>query len=134
MFKEEELTREIIGIAMRVHNQLGPGFKESIYHQGMIVALEAEGYVVETERQFKVYLNNICIGIFRVDIIVNRKVVVEIKAVGGEMPRIFQSQLVSYLKAARLEVGLLLNFGNPSLEIKRIAHYYNLSKSSMSSV
>ncbi len=123
MFKEEELTKNIIGLAMRVHRELGPGFKENIYHKAMIAVLSDGRYNVLTEKPFKVYLDKKEIGNFRADLIVDNKIIVEIKAVSGKMPQIFQSQLVSYLKAAGLEVGLLLNFGNPSLEFKRIVHY-----------
>lgn len=123
MFKEEQLTGKIIGVAMRLHTELGPGFKESIYHKGMIVALEEFGGEVETEKPFRVYWKEIKIGDFRADIIVDKKVIVEIKAVSGKMPKIFQAQIVSYLKASNLEVGLILNFGNPSLEFQRVVNY-----------
>ena len=122
MLKEEELTGKIIGLAMKVHRELGPGFKESIYHQAMIVILRAEGHEVETEKQFSVFLGAVKIGTFRADLIVNKKVILEIKAIGGKMPKIFLSQVVSYLKASHLEVGRLLNFGNPSLEFDRLAN------------
>lgn len=63
------------------------------------------------------------------DLIVNNKIIVELKAVSGEIQKIFQTQTVSYLKASGLEVGLLINFGNPSLEIKRFGNYKNYKKS-----
>lgn len=125
MFKEEQLTRNIIGLAMRAHRELGPGFKENIYHKAMLHILKANKYSVLTEKPFKVYMDKNEIGSFRIDLMVNSKVIIEIKAVGGKMPQIFQSQLVSYLKASGLELGLLLNFGNPSLEFKRVVHYKN---------
>ena len=124
MFKEEEITRQIIGTAMKLHSELGPGFKEVVYHKGMIVALGEVGCVVETEKPFKVYWKKIKIGDFRVDLIVNKKIVIEVKAVAGKMHKIFQSQLVSYLKASGLEIGLILNFGNPSLEFQRVVYYH----------
>ncbi len=123
MFKEEELTRMIIGSAMRLHTELGPGFKESIYHKGMLVALQEQISKVETEQPFKVYWKQIIIGNFRVDLIIDGRVIVEIKAIAGKMPKIFQAQVVSYLKASGIEVGLLLNFGNPSLEFQRVVYY-----------
>ncbi len=124
MFKEETLTRQIIGLAMKLHTELGPGFKEIIYHKGMIAILEEAGNKVETEQPFKVYWKKIKIGDFRVDLIVDKKVVIEIKAISGKMPKIFQAQLVSYLKASELEIGLILNFGNPSLEFQRVVYYH----------
>jgi len=125
MFKEERLTKDIIGLAMKVHRELGPGFKENIYHKAMLNILSENKHAIQTEKSFKVYLNKKEIGSFRIDIMVDSKVIIEVKALGGKMPQIFQSQLVSYLKASGLEVGLLLNFGNPSLEFKRIVHYKN---------
>ena len=122
MLKEEELTKRIIGSAMKVHRELGPGFKENVYHQAVAVMLRGDGLIVQTETPFIVKLGKVEVGRFRVDLIVNKKIIVEIKAIGGKMPRIFLAQVVSYLKASGLEVGLLLNFGNPSLEFKRLAN------------
>lgn len=123
MFKEGELTKIIIGFAMKAHRELGPGFKEKVYHNAMIYLLNKNKYIVITEKSFKVYLDKKEIGNFRVDLMINNKIIIEIKAVSGKMPQIFHSQLVSYLKASEIEVGLLLNFGNPSLEFKRIVCY-----------
>jgi len=122
MLKEEELTGKIIGVAMRVHSELGPGFKENIYHKAMIVAMKHAGIKVSTEVQFPVKLGIDKVGMFRVDLLIEEKVIVEIKAVCGIMPKIFRAQVISYLKASGKEVGLILNFGNPSLEYKRYAH------------
>ena len=130
MFKEEQLTREIIGIAMAVHRQLGPGFKENVYHRALLIALRKRRHLVESEKAFQVFLDGELVGNFRVDLLVASKVIVEIKAIDFLMPRIYRTQLVSYLKASHIEVGLLINFGKPSLEVKRIAHFRNPSKSS----
>ncbi len=129
MLKEVDLTREIIGIAMKVHGELGPGFKEVIYHQAMLSDLIENDFDVETEVEFDVIYKNKIIGIFRIDLLVNKKVLIELKAISGEIPKIFKSQVVSYLKASNLEVGLLLNFGNPSLEIKRFGNYKDYKRS-----
>ncbi|MFZ2189901.1 MAG: GxxExxY protein [Candidatus Magasanikiibacteriota bacterium] len=127
MYKESELTRKIIGVAMKIHREIGPGFQERIYHKAMIVALESEGLIVESEKQFDIKYQNIWVGTFQLDLVVNNKVVVELKALSGEIPKLFQTQTISYLKASKLEVGLLINFCNPSLEIKRFANYKNYS-------
>lgn len=82
-------------------------------------------FKVETEKEFDVIYKDRIIGIFRIDLLVNDKVIVELKAISGEMHKIFLTQTVSYLKASQLEVGLLINFGNPSLEVKRLANYKN---------
>lgn len=131
MYKEVDLTRKIIGIAMKIHTELGPGFKEHIYHQAMLNDLQEERFDVETEFEYDVVYKSKLIGIFRVDLLINNKIIVELKAVSGEMPTIFQTQTVSYLKASNLEVGLLINFGNPSLEVKRIANYKNYDRKNL---
>ena len=71
MNKESELTRKIIGIAMKIHREIGPGFQERIYHRAMIVALKKEGLVVESEKQFDVKFQNIWVGAFQLDLLVN---------------------------------------------------------------
>lgn len=123
--KESLLTGKIIGIAMKVHTALGPGFQEKIYHKALIHQLTDEGYNAEYEKEFNVVYNGRVVGNFRVDLLVNNKVIIELKAVTGEMPKLFQTQTISYLKASSIEIGLLLNFGNQSLEIKRFGNYHD---------
>jgi GxxExxY protein len=129
MFKEGKISKNIIGIAMRVHSKIGPGFNEKIYHRAMIIALKEHGFNIESEKEFSVYFQNRNVGKFKVDLVVDNKIIIELKAVSGEIPKIFQSQVISYLKASGIEVGLLVNFGNPSIEIKRLARYKNYNKS-----
>lgn len=128
MYKEAELTGEIIGIAMRVHNQIGPGFSEKIYHQAMIIALDAKGYMLESEKEFDIHFDDAFVGTFRLDLIVNEKIVIELKAVAGQMPKVFHAQTISYLKASGLEIALLINFGNDKIEVKRFARYNDFKK------
>ncbi len=125
MYKESDLTRKIIGLAMKVHREIGPGFQERIYHQALIVALKNNNSVFESEKEFNVKFQNVLVGNFRSDLVVENKVILELKAVVGEMPKLFYTQTISYLKASGLEVALLINFGNPSLEVKRFANYKN---------
>lgn len=131
MYKEEELTRKIIGVAMRVHRAIGPGFQERIYQNAMEYVLRSDDLFVESEKEFDIFFEEIWVGTFRLDLVINGRVVVELKAIVGEMPKLFQTQTISYLKASKLEVGLLINFGNSSLEVKRLANYrdFNSSKS-----
>lgn len=129
MYKESQLTGKIIGVAIKIHKTLGPGFKEEIYHQAMLNDLIEQKFDVETEYEFDVLYNGQIIGLFRVDLMIDKKVIVELKAISGELPKIFQTQTISYLKASGLEVGLLINFGNPSLEIKRFGNYQNYNRS-----
>lgn len=129
MYKESELTRMIIGIAMQVHRDIGPGFQERIYHNAITIALQQAGCKVEVEKEYDVVFRYQWVGTFRLDLVVNNKIVVELKAVVGNMPKLFQTQTISYLKVTGLEVALLINFGNESLEIKRLARYSNYQKS-----
>ena len=122
MYKEQDLTAKIIGIAMKVHRTIGPGFQERIYHTAMVYALEDIGMFFETEKEFDVQYEDRLVGTFRVDLVVENKVIVELKSV-VEMIKLFETQTISYLKASGLEVGLLINFGKRSLEVKRLAHY-----------
>ena len=128
MYKESELTGQIIGVAMKIHCEIGPGFPEKVYHQAMIVALDREGISIEREKEYNIHFEDVWIGIFRVDLVVENRVIIELKAVVGEMPKIFQTQTISYLKASGLEIGLLINFNNQSLEVKRLANYKNYKK------
>jgi GxxExxY protein len=125
LYKESDLTEKIIGIAMKVHRGIGPGFQERVYHQGMILALQDEQMVFESEKEFDVLYLGRWVGTFRVDLLVVGKIIIELKSVCGEMSDLFKTQLISYLKASGIEIGLLINFGNRKLEIKRLAHYHN---------
>lgn len=125
MYKESECTRKIIGVAMKVHREIGPGFQERIYHQGMVLALQDEKIKFESEKEFDVLYINRWAGTFRVDLLIEDRVIVELKSVCGEIPDLFKTQVISYLKASNLEVGLLINFGNRNLEVKRLAHYHD---------
>lgn len=126
-YKFSDLTEKIIGIAMRVHSEIGPGFQEKIYHQAMVYALREEKINFESEQEFDVLFRNNWVGTFRVDLCVENKIIVELKSVSNEMPNLFQTQIISYLKASGKEVGLLINFGNRSLEFKRLARYQSKS-------
>ena len=116
----DELTGKIIKACFKVHNALGPGFKESAYLNALKIALSRSGLKYETEKQFLVHFQEQEIDKFRVDLLVEDKIVVEIKAVTGKMPKVFESQVISYLKASELKVGLLINFGNQSCEVRRL--------------
>ena len=131
MYQDSELTGEIIGLAMKVHTSLGPGFEENIYHEALFRDLADNNYKVEFEKEFDVIYKGSIIGMFRVDLLVENKIIVELKAISGELPIIFKTQVVSYLKASNKEVGLLINFGNPSLDVKRFGNYENYYKKSV---
>lgn len=114
---EEALTREIIGVFYSVYNELGAGFLECVYENALVIALREAGLAVEQQVPLAVHFHDKCVGDFKVDLLVEERVVVELKAVSQLNPR-HEVQLVNYLKATGRSVGLLLNFG-PRAEFKR---------------
>ncbi len=117
-YKHKELTGGIINAAHTVHNELGYGFLEKVYHKSLFIELSKRGYSVEFEKPIEVRYDNQVVGEFFADLLVENKVVVEVKA-AGKYANVFEAQLLNYLKAMGLEVGLIINFG-PSVEVKRM--------------
>jgi len=118
--KRDPVTEEIIAACYRIHNELGPGFTEKIYSKALQIALEKTDLKYETEKEFSVSFDSIKVGKFRADFVIADKVIVELKSVEGKLPKIFESQVISYLKASGLQVGLLVNFGNRRCEVRRL--------------
>jgi GxxExxY protein len=116
--KFNQLTRIIIGSAMKVHSFFGSGFYEKIYQRSLLIELEKSGLKVESEKQKEVFYEDRLVGMKRLDLIVENKVLVELKAV-SELDKACFSSVLNYLKVFDLEVGLLLNFGKDSLQYKR---------------
>jgi len=116
---KDPLTEKIIACCFKVHTELGPGFAERIYHRALMIAFEDGGLAYEAEKTFEVFFQDKKVGSFRLDLLVEGKVIVEIKALTGNVPEVFKYQVLSYLKASGLNVGLLINFGNKSCHIKR---------------
>jgi len=116
--KHEELTHEIIGCAYRVFNQLGFGFLESIYHKAMIIELSKTKLKAESETPLKVYYDDQVIGDFKIDLLVEDTVVVELKSV-QTVAKEHEVQLVNYLNGLRKNIGLLINFGPSGVQVKR---------------
>ncbi len=114
-----ELTGAILHCAFEVVNELGSGFIESVYQNAMMLALRQRGLAVKAEHPIKVAFRGECVGCFNADLFVEGKVIVELKAVNAIAPE-HQAQVINYLKATGVEVGLLINFGNPRLEYKRL--------------
>ena len=115
----DELTYRIIGLAMAVHNELGPGFSEEIYQRAMMVGLTDETIASDREFVVEVVFRGQTIGKFELDFVADRKVILELKAVSALAP-VHEQQVIAYLTASGLEVGLLINFGAARLEYKRI--------------
>jgi GxxExxY protein len=116
--QEQALTEKIIGCAMKVHNTLGPGFLESVYQRALTHELTKAGLHVECERSLTVAYDGIAVGEFSTDMLVEGTVLVENKATQTISPA-HEVQLVNYLTATGIELGLLLNFGADRLEFKR---------------
>jgi len=120
----EELTREIIGAAMEFHRTLGPGFLESIYRNALSHELHLKGLLCESERDVRVTYKNQTVGRHRLDLIVEGRVIVELKA-ATSIADAHLAQVLSYMKATNLELSLIVNFGGPSLTWKRLVKTRN---------
>lgn len=105
-----ELTERIIGVFYEVYNELGHGFLESVYEEGVAIALAQAGMNVQRQYPLKVIFRGCVVGDFRADLIVERAVILELKAAAG-IDASHEAQLLNYLRATEIEVGLLLNFG-----------------------
>ena len=117
-YKYEEITSQIINAAYTVHNELGFGFLEKVYHNSLVIELRKRSFFVEPEKPINVKYDNQPVGEYFADIVVDNKVIVEVKATDKYNP-LFEAQLLNYLKAAGLEVGLIINFGS-SVQVKRM--------------
>jgi len=116
--KHEDITKIIIGCAFEVINELGSGFLESVYGKALLLALLQKGLSAVSQHPVKVMFRGECVGDFFVDIFVEEKVIVELKAAKAITPE-YQAQIINYLTATGIEVGLLINFGSSKLEYKR---------------
>ncbi len=112
------LTQRVIGEVMYVHRVLGPGFLESVYQNALLIRLKKVGLRAESSSPLPVYFEDEVVGTFQTDIVVEGRVLLELKAVTA-LVSAHEVQLVNYLTATKIPVGLLLNFGAKSLEVKR---------------
>ena len=115
--KHKELTAKIIDCAYKVHRELGFGFLESVYQNALVIELTKAGLKSEREKRIQVYYDGKVVGDFVADILVKEKVILELKSVSQVHPA-HEAQLINYLKATGIKVGLLINFGE-KVEIKR---------------
>ena len=116
----KELSDKIIDLAFEVQRELGTGFLERVYENALIIALQEEGLVVEQQKQLDVYFRGHNVGIYIADLIVEEKIILEIKAIES-ISKSHYAQLINYLKASLLEVGYVINFGNIPLQFKRLS-------------
>jgi len=116
-YLHQELTSKIIECFYRVYNTLGYGFLEKVYENALKIELEKSGLIVERQKPIKVYYGSNVVGEYFADLLVNDQVIIELKA-AEVICEEHENQLLNYLKATGIEVGLLLNFGKKP-EIKR---------------
>jgi GxxExxY protein len=117
--KHQQLSREIIGAAMEVLNQLKPGLDEKIYENALILELVANGHTIEQQREYPIHYRGHFIGKLIPDLIVDSTIVVDLK-VAAALNETHTSQMLGYLNVTGLEVALLLNFKNATLTWKRV--------------
>jgi GxxExxY protein len=119
-FKHKETTDIILKSFYEVYNELGDGFLESVYESALYIVLTGYGLHVERQKDISVFFRGSIVGYFKADLIVEEKVITELKAVRTLDPA-HEAQLINYLKATNIEVGLLLNFGRKP-EFKRFVY------------
>ena len=115
----EQLSGQILAAAVDVHKALGPGFVESIYQRSMEVCLKHRGITYDRQKEIHVFFEGEDVGLQRLDLVVESEIIVELKAVKA-LEDVHFAQVRSYLRAADLRIGLLLNFNAPTLVVKRV--------------
>lgn len=123
-YKHSELTEKIIKAFYKVYNTLGYGFLEKVYENALYIELEAIGFNIKKQEPIKVYYEGKEVGVYFADLIVNNTIIIELKATEYLIEE-NESQLINYLKATEMEVGLLLNFGKKP-EVKRKIYSNNI--------
>ena len=116
-YVEAELSRRVIGAFYETYNALGYGFLESVYENALALQMQAQGIQFQRQAELAVRFRGQSVGVFRADFVLENKLIIELKAVERLMPA-HESQLLNYLKATNIKLGLLLNFG-PKAQIRR---------------
>ena len=119
MLRDEELTYRIRGCVFEVYRQLGHGFLESVYQKALVAELGRQNLKVQEECPVNIYYKGQDVGVFRLDLVVESRVIIELKA-QKTMPQGAEAQLMNYLKATGLKLGLLVNFTYPKAQVKII--------------
>jgi GxxExxY protein len=118
-YLHSELSSKVIKAFYHVYNKLGYGFLEKVYENAMLIELKKSGLFAEKQKPIKVYYDNELVGEYFADIVVNNCLIIELKAMENLCPE-HEAQLVNYLKATEIEVGLLLNFGKEPQQKRRV--------------
>lgn len=114
------ITEKIIGASFTVSNELGCGFLEKVYENALAYELSKSGLKVLQQREIDVLYDGFAVGKYYADLFIEDSVIVEVKAISG-LDTAHKAQCINYLKATGLKIGLLINFGKPKIEIKRVA-------------
>ena len=114
-----EVSERIIGCAFRVSNELGCGFLEKVYENALVHLLSKNGSKVAQQVKLNVWFDDVVVGDYTADIIVDNKVLVEVKASEG-LDEVHTAQCLNYLKTTKLPLCLLINFGKPNVQLKRL--------------
>lgn len=114
----KELAYRTVGVFYQVYNELGPGYKESVYQKALAREFSLQGLVCEEGKRLAISYKGYEVGIYIPDFIIEDKIIIEIKAV-PEMPPVFEKQLYYYLKGTKYKLGYLVNFGGGELDVKR---------------
>lgn len=126
--KYKKLTEKIIGCSMKVHRKMGNGYNEYVYSKCLPIEIDRAGIKYKREFELPIYYDEFIITKKRVDFLVEEKISVELKAL-TTLTNQNLAQALNYLEAQRLEIGLLINFGAPSLQFKRLINQYKLQQS-----
>ncbi len=118
--KINQITEKIIGCSFTVSNVLGCGFLEKVYENALAHELRKLGFKVLQQHEIEVYYDGVAVGKYFADLFVEDSVIVEVKAISG-LEDSQKAQCLNYLKATGLKIGLLINFGKPKIEMKRVA-------------
>jgi GxxExxY protein len=119
-YEHDDLTERIIGCGYAVANALGSGFLEKVYENALCHELKQSGFEVIQQKPIQIEYRSVLVGEYVADILVNQKVLVELKAVQA-LEDVFFAQCLNYLRATGLQTCLLMNFGKPELQVKRIS-------------
>jgi GxxExxY protein len=122
-YELNSITERIVGCAFRIGRTLGCGFLEKVYENAMVHELVKTGFAVSRQHPLKVYYDSIVVGEYTADILVEGAVLVELKAVSA-LDAIHLAQCMNYLKATGLHICMLINFGRPKVEVKRIVNQF----------
>lgn len=120
-YKHSDITAKIIGCAMKVHSTLGNGFQEVIYQRALAIEMRKAGLGFQREMEMPIFYDEEQIGTRRVDFFVEDKIMVELKAI-AELTKTNLNQALNYLEAYSMEIGLLINFGEPSLKFHKLTN------------